>query len=75
MTEFNLGTRDLALAMLVALGAAVIIRDVFRAIDCLAMAHEHSSDPNKLAEEALEFLGQVDVQPKREEEHDGTDDE
>jgi hypothetical protein len=75
MTEFNLTPRELALAMLIALGAAVMIRDVFRAIDCLSMAHEHSSDPNKLAEEALEFLGQADARPEREEEQDGTDDD
>jgi hypothetical protein len=74
MTEFNLTTRELALAMLIALGAAVMIRDVFRAIECLSMAHEHNDDPNKLAAEALEFLGQVDAQLKREEEdEDGTD--
>lgn len=74
MTEFNLTTRELALAMLIALGAAVMVRDIFRAIDCLSMAHEHSSDPNKLAAEALEYLGQVDAHPEREEEEqDGTD--
>lgn len=72
--ELNLTPRDLCLAMVVALGAAVIIRDLFKAISFLEMAHEaRTSDPNKLAAEALEHLGMVDQEREREEDEDGRD--
>jgi len=59
--EFNATPEQLAWGMLVALGVVVIARDLLKAADTLHMrsqASEYLNDPNKLAEEALEHLGQ-----------------
>jgi len=72
--QFKLTPHELAVAMLVALGIMLIVRDILRAGDQVRMAsqaEEYLRDPNKLAEEALEHLGQdpgVVPPPQREEE-------
>ena len=77
--EFNATPEQLAVGMLVALGVLVIVRDLLKFADTLKMhsqAEEYLSDPNKLAEEALEHLGQDPSvadrgYPREEEQQDG----
>ncbi len=68
---------ELAWGMVVALGILIIVRDLLRASDQLRMASEagpYLADPNKLAGEALDHLGQdpdITSRGYREEEQDG----
>jgi hypothetical protein len=77
--QLKVTPQELVVGMLVALGIMIIVRDMLRASDQVRMAsqaEEYLSDPNKLAEEALEHLNQDPDVPRRgyqqrEEEQDG----
>lgn len=59
--QLKVSPQELAWGMVVALGILIIVRDVLRAADQVRMADQakpYFADPNKLAGEALDHLGQ-----------------